>query len=807
MLTDLFGFVLKQSIMASAVVCIILFVKSIFKERLSAAWNYYIWILLFIGLVIPYIPQYSLDLPNNDGKAQRVIVDTVEKNEINIETEQDITLETSALDYEKPWSDFDNIELEYAETKVLRSNNSMEVIIEVAAIVWLVGFILLLIYTLAINISIRLRVRQPLILSQKDVVTKLIEECSKSMEIVKILPVSYQNFGNAPALYGILRPVLLLPPEIENKITEDELRYVILHELCHYKRKDNVTGFILMIFNLIHWFNPLMWLAGSKIKEDRELVCDQQVLIHVSSDEKRNYAKAILKILELFSQKQFIQSASSIIQGRASAMEWRLKFIKTIKRKSKVLAVCITAIVVLASVLTINYINGSVKFPKSAQAIIVEDDKEELSVSINDSKEELRGNITDRNGVNLVERTIEGSNYIYGNLASHILGSVNNKDANKIGIEKLMDDRGFTSNNITLTVDINIQKVVENILEKAVQDTKADGAAAIVMDPVTGEVLALYSNPNFDPNNPISVPEGYSGSEWEALSDEDKVEYLSRTVWRNKAIGYSYEPASTFKAITAAAGLEEGVITLDSIVDDYTVNVNGHSINCWNPNAHGVETFKEAMYNSCNPTFVKIAQNLGIDKFYNYVKLFGFYELTGIEIPGESESLFHKKPTEIDMAVASFGQRFHVTPIQVLSAYCAIANGGNLLEPQIMMEISDSKGKKIEVFEPKVVRRVISEQTSIKLRELLEGVVTEGTGKNAYAEGYRIAGKTGTSETNIDGRYIASFVGFAPADNPKVACIVMIDNPKGEKITGGLAAAPAAGQIIKQSLDVIEQSN
>lgn len=807
MLTDLFGFVLKQSIMASAVVCIILFVKSIFKERLSAAWNYYIWILLFIGLVIPYIPQYSLDLPNNDGKAQRVIVDTVEKNEINIETEQDITLETSALDYEKPWSDFDNIELEYAETKVLRSNNSMEVIIEVAAIVWLVGFILLLIYTLAINISIRLRVRQPLILSQKDVVTKLIEECSKSMEIVKILPVSYQNFGNAPALYGILRPVLLLPPEIENKITEDELRYVILHELCHYKRKDNVTGFILMMFNLIHWFNPLMWLAGSKIKEDRELVCDQQVLAHASSDEKRNYAKAILKILELFSQKQFIQSASSIIQGRASAMEWRLKFIKTIKRKSKVLAVCITAIVVLASVLTINYINGSVKFPKSAQAITVEYDKEELSGSINDSKEELRGNITDRNGVNLVERTIEGSNYIYGNLTSHILGSVNNKDANKIGIEKLMDDRGFTSNNITLTVDINIQKVVENILEKAVQDTKADGAAAIVMDPITGEVLALCSNPNFDPNNPLSVPEGYSESEWEALSDEDKVEYLSRTVWLNKAIGYSYEPASTFKAITAAAGLEEGVITLDSIVDDYTVNVNGHSINCWNPNAHGVETFKEAMYNSCNPTFVKIAQNLGIDKFYNYVKLFGFYELTGIEIPGESESLFHKKPTEIDMAVASFGQRFHVTPIQVLSAYCAIANGGNLLEPQIMMEISDSKGKKIEVFEPKVVRRVISEQTSIKLRELLEGVVTEGTGKNAYAEGYRIAGKTGTSETNIDGRYIASFVGFAPADNPKVACIVMIDNPKGEKITGGLAAAPAAGQIIKQSLDVIEQSN
>ncbi len=799
MLTGLFSSVLMLSIMASAVICIILIAKSIWKDKLSAKWHYYIWFLLFIRLVIPFTPQYSLDFGNMVKQTQPELIETVVKNKIETRTKQDIDYNIEVVDSEQALDLGDNKE-EYVESDTVNQNsdNSAGTFLEIAAVVWLVGLIVFLIYSVAINISIKWRIKKVLMQGEQDRVTKLIEECRKSMKITKEIPVAYQNFGSAPAIYGVFKPVLLMPPEITKQLNDNELRYVILHELCHYKRKDNVAGLILMLFNIIHWFNPLMWLAGNKIKEDRELVCDRQALEYVSLSEKRNYAMTIVKILELFSQRQFIQSASSIIQGRASNMEWRLKFIKAIKRKSTVLAVGVTVLVILAGMFTVKYINKSVKFPKAAYAVAAAGEKDSA---------QLRGDIADRNGVKLVERSNGESRYTYGNLASHVIGSVNKESICNMGIEKLMDDRGITLNNITLTVDKDIQQMVENILDKAVNDTQADGAAAIVMNPSTGEVLAMCSNPDFDLNNPDSVPEGLSESEWAVMADTEKVEYLTKTVWRNKAIADSYEPGSTFKAITTAAGLEEGVIAPDSMVDDYTVTVNGYNINCWKPNAHGVESFREAVYNSCNPPFVKIAQNLGIDKFYSYVQRFGFYDLTGIELSGERESQFHKKPTDIDMAVAAFGQRFNITPIQLLSAYCAVANGGNLLEPQIIKEISDSKGNMVEAFEPKVVRRVISENTSRTLREILEGVVSEGTGKNAYVEGYRIAGKTGTSETTIAGKYIASFIGFAPADNPKVACILVIDNPKGDNYTGGVVAAPAAGQIIKQSIDFIGKSN
>jgi stage V sporulation protein D (sporulation-specific penicillin-binding protein) len=314
----------------------------------------------------------------------------------------------------------------------------------------------------------------------------------------------------------------------------------------------------------------------------------------------------------------------------------------------------------------------------------------------------------------------------------------------------------------------------------------------------------MCSKPDFDLKNLDSIAEGLSAASWTDMQDIEQEKF--KAVWRNKAITDTYEPGSVFKAITAAAGLEEGVITPNSMVDDYTVDVDGHKINCLKPNAHGEQTFSQSVYNSCNPPFVKIAQDIGIEKFYNYIDKFGFYDLTGIELSGESKSQIHKKPTEIDMAVASFGQRFNVTPIQILSAYGAIANGGNLVKPQIIKKVSNSKGNTIKEFEPLVVRKVISEQTSKTLREILEGAVSQGTGKNAYVQGYKIAGKTGTSETTVAGRYVASFAGFAPYDNPKVACIVIMDNPKGDSYSGGVVAAPAASEIIKQSLDYIGKS-
>ncbi len=271
----------------------------------------------------------------------------------------------------------------------------------------------------------------------------------------------------------------------------------------------------------------------------------------------------------------------------------------------------------------------------------------------------------------------------------------------------------------------------------------------------------------------------------------------------------TYEPGSTFKAITSAAALEEGVVTPETEFVCNTVHMAGYNIDCWRAGGHGAETFRMGVYNSCNPVFVKTALALGIDKFYRYARNFGFMQKTGITLNGEPEDsqyLWHKKPMELDLAVSSFGQRFTISPLQLVTAYSAIANGGYLMKPLIVKQISDSQGNIIEKYEPQVVRQVISKQTSDTLREILEGVVSEGTGRNAYVSGYRIAGKTGTSETEqteSEGRYIASFAAFAPADDPQVVLLVILDHPQVYPHSGGMLAAPVAGKLMEEILDYL----
>ncbi|NLC69641.1 MAG: PASTA domain-containing protein [Clostridiaceae bacterium] len=426
--------------------------------------------------------------------------------------------------------------------------------------------------------------------------------------------------------------------------------------------------------------------------------------------------------------------------------------------------------------------------------------------------------------------------YPHRNLASHVLGFTGTDNQGLDGIEAVMEkylkgepgrilSEVDVSNrtipysaekridpkdglDVVLTIDYTIQYFAEKALEKAIDENKVlNGGVVIVMDPRNGDVLALASKPDYDPNNPFAAPPGVDPATWKGYTNED-VEILQRTVWRNKAISDTYEPGSTFKAITTAAGLEEGVITPDTVVNDYPVQIAGWTINCWRSyNLHGVETFKEGVYNSCNPVFVRLAQSLGIQTFYKYVRAFGFYDPTGIKLPGEArESLFHSNPQEIDMAVASFGQSFQITPIQLITAYTAIANGGYLMKPRIVKELRDSQGNIVEKFEPEIVRQVISQETSQTLREILEGVVSIGTGKNAYVKGYRVAGKTGTSETvdsKTKGRYIASFSAFAPADNPVVNVLVILDHPSGYSHMGGVIAAPVAGKLMEDILNYL----
>jgi len=427
--------------------------------------------------------------------------------------------------------------------------------------------------------------------------------------------------------------------------------------------------------------------------------------------------------------------------------------------------------------------------------------------------------------------------YPYSNLASHVIGFTNIDNDGIDGVEKMMEQylKGVPGkilsevdasgmelnmsgekyiqpqdgNDVVLTIDETIQYFAEKALKKAIADNNViNGATAIVMDPRNGEILALSSKPDFDLNNPRAAPDGKEPSTWKGNTNED-VKYLSETVWRNKAVVDTYEPGSTFKPITSAAGLEEGAITPDTQVTDATIKVGGWSINCWKPNAHLHETFREGVYNSCNPVFVRLSQKIGIPKFYSYVKAFGFNKKTGIDLPGEASSIFHTNPTEINMATAAFGQRFQITPIQLIQAYGAIANGGELITPHVVKEVLDESGNVVKRFEPQVVRKVISRQTSDTLKDILKGVVDVGTGKNARIPGYKIGGKTGTSETReneqllVKGnnkRYIVSFSAFAPTDNPVICVLVVLDYPDVYNPGGGMLVAPVVGKLIDDIL-------
>ncbi|HEX2926819.1 MAG TPA: penicillin-binding transpeptidase domain-containing protein [Ruminiclostridium sp.] len=354
--------------------------------------------------------------------------------------------------------------------------------------------------------------------------------------------------------------------------------------------------------------------------------------------------------------------------------------------------------------------------------------------------------------------------------------------------------------NVVLTIDADLQSYTEKALQKAIDDFRVvNGGIAIAMDPRNGQILAMASKPDFDLNNPFSLPSGSDKN----LS-KDKVKEIEKKLWTNKAVSYTYEPGSTFKSITASASLEEGIVNPKSEVVDKPVLVSGWTIK--SDGGHGKETFEQSVYNSDNPVFVKLAMTLGLDKFYNYVKDFGFFSKTGIDLPGEAMSIFQPRPVTIDMAAASFGQSFQVTPIQLITAYTAIENGGTLVKPQIIKELTDSKGNVVKTFDTRKVRNVISEQTSETLRGILEGVVTKGTGTDAFIKDYRIAGKTGTSETFQNGKrskqvYIASFMGFAPADNPRISVLVVLDHPSVDSYYGGKVAAPVASKIIKYALD------
>ena len=461
--------------------------------------------------------------------------------------------------------------------------------------------------------------------------------------------------------------------------------------------------------------------------------------------------------------------------------------------------------------------------------------------------------------------------YPFASLASQVLGFVNS-EGGAYGLEAGYEDvlkgipgrvvTGKTGENVemynsysnyidaingydlTLTLDATIQSYAEQMLEKGIEmyDVQ-NGGFCLVMDPNTGAVLAMASSPEFDPNNYSVVTDSFLQADIEAeipaIYEQLKTENAAKpadeqltdqelqdkarsqatasareTQWRNRTIREPYEPGSTFKALVLAAALEEGVVSeSDTFTCTGSVEIGGHTIHCSKRTGHGTQTLAEAVQNSCNPAFIAIGQRLGVEKFYEYFQAFGMTDFTGIDLPGEEKGINWGSDMGItDLAVASFGQRFTVTPLQLVTGFSAVINGGSLYQPYVVQKVTDSSGTVVKETEPSLVRQVVSEQTSQRARTILETVVSQGGGKNAYQAGYRIGGKTGSAETLEDGRTIVSFMGFAPADDPQVIVLMAYDTPQeaspgssystsGDYISGGAMAAPRAGELIAQILD------
>ena len=475
-----------------------------------------------------------------------------------------------------------------------------------------------------------------------------------------------------------------------------------------------------------------------------------------------------------------------------------------------------------------------VKKRSSIETIVKKEEKEKT--------DELRKWMEENNitsGINIDEDTKRY--YPYNDLASQIIGFCGSDNQGLDGIEakyeeelkgkqgaiqKHTDAKGgeigeegenyisaIDGNDLVLTIDFTIQSIVEKYLEEACIDNECtDGGSVVVMNPQNGDILAMANYPSYNLNEPYEPYTDELKETWDSLEQQEKTTNL-QAVWRNKAIADTYEPGSVFKLITASAAIEEGIVTDIDKEGQFSctggIEVAGVRIKCWRYyRPHGSESLRQGLMNSCNPVFIGLGQQLGVTKYYEYLEKFKLLQRTGIDLPGEAGSIFlaKEKAGPVELATISFGQRFEITPIQLATAVSSIANGGTSVSPRVVKQIINSQTKEVTDVPVKTNGTVISKETSEKVLSMMESVVSEGTGKNAKVAGYRIGGKTGTSEDGVNtNKYVTSFCGVAPIDNPQVVVLVTLYNPTGEGgHQGGGVAAPVGGQIFSEILPYLE---
>ena len=491
------------------------------------------------------------------------------------------------------------------------------------------------------------------------------------------------------------------------------------------------------------------------------------------------------------------------------------------------------------TVCTISVIHSQIKEPEKVIDVLTEElglerDQVKKRVEKNSSIERIKTNVDKQTGDKIREYDLAGvkvdedykRNYPYGNLASKVLGFTGSDNQGIVGLEvkyesilkgtdgqilTMTDARGVelsdtgegrkepvSGKNLILSLDANLQEYAQQAAYQALEQKQADSVSIILMRPGIGEILAMVNVPEYDLNDPFNLKKSTNGMSQQEIQDE------RNKMWRNGCINDTYEPGSTFKIITASAALEEGVVTPEDtfscpgfrIVDD-------RRIRCHKTTGHGSETFVQGVMNSCNPVFIEVGQRLGTDAFYRYFQQFGLLEKTGIDLPGEAGTIMHQKKDigPVELATISFGQSFQITPIRLAATVCSLINGGHQITPHFGVEVREDDGTLLETLSYKEGKQIVSEQVSKTMRAILEKVVSEGGGKKAYIEGYHIGGKTATSETlpRSANKYISSFLGFVPAEDPRILGICIINNPQGVYY-GGTICAPVMRTVFENIL-------
>ena len=491
------------------------------------------------------------------------------------------------------------------------------------------------------------------------------------------------------------------------------------------------------------------------------------------------------------------------------------------------------------TVCTISVIHSQIKEPEKVIDVLTEElglerDQVKKRVEKNSSIERIKTNVDKQTGDKIREYDLAGvkvdedykRNYPYGNLASKVLGFTGSDNQGIVGLEvkyesilkgtdgqilTMTDARGVelsdtgegrkepvSGKNLILSLDANLQEYAQQAAYQALEQKQADSVSIILMRPGNGEILAMVNVPEYDLNDPFNLKKSTNGMSQQEIQDE------RNKMWRNGCINDTYEPGSTFKIITASAALEEGFVTPEDtfscpgfrIVDD-------RRIRCHKTTGHGSETFVQGVMNSCNPVFIEVGQRLGTDAFYRYFQQFGLLEKTGIDLPGEAGTIMHQKKDigPVELATISFGQSFQITPIRLAATVCSLINGGHQITPHFGVEVREDDGTLLETLSYKEGKQIVSEQVSKTMRAILEKVVSEGGGKKAYIEGYHIGGKTATSETlpRSANKYISSFLGFVPAEDPRILGICIINNPQGVYY-GGTICAPVMRTVFENIL-------